>query len=177
MKTLRSVTTGLLATAMLATSVTPAIAQGYPGDYGGGHGGGRGWHHRDHDGDVGAVIAGVAVVGLIAAIAASGNRHSHDRGYDDQGYDNRDSDNRGYRGGIDSANAAADACVSSAAAQLGQNGRVTGIDEAYRTSDGFSVTGTAVIRDYGGRDSQSFRCTVRYGSISRIDFNGGRHGY
>ena len=34
MTKLRSVTAGALATAMLATSVSPAMAQGYPGGYG-----------------------------------------------------------------------------------------------------------------------------------------------
>ena len=53
MMKLRSVTAGALATAMLATSVTPALAQGYPG-YGYGRPGygnqyDRYRHRRNHD--------------------------------------------------------------------------------------------------------------------------------
>lgn len=181
MMTLRSVTAGAIATAMLATSVAPAAAQGYPGGGYGQQGYGYGYRgddyryrdYRRHDrgSDAGAIIAGVAVVGIIAAIAASAAKKQN------RGYNNGYNGYNGYRGRIDNENGAADACVSAAEKRLGQGARVTGIDTVDRTRDGFSVTGTANARDYGrdygrGGDAQSFRCTVRYGAVERVDFSG-----
>jgi hypothetical protein len=180
MMKLRSVTAGALATAMLATSVTPAMAQGYPGGYGGGYGrptyghpGGYGGYrrHRDHD-NTGAVVAGVIGVGILAAIiaSASSNKNRTTNG----GYATN-----GYTGTIRTDDAAADACASAAEQQLGGSARVSGIDTVNRVSDGYKVRGTV---DYGrsnsndrygnSYDQRSFSCSVRYGSVSRVDFGG-----
>lgn len=70
MKKLRSVTAGALATAMLATSVTPALAQGYRGGYPGGGYGHSDYRHCGYD-DTGAIVAGVTGVGILAAIIYS----------------------------------------------------------------------------------------------------------
>lgn len=184
MMKLRSVTAGALATAMLATSVTPAVAQGFPGGgYHSGFGNGygrpgyghpRGFRrHRDRD-NTGAVVAGVIGVGILAAIiaAASSNRNRTNGGYATNA-----------TGNIRTDDAAADACAIAAEQQLGGSARVTGIDTVNRVSDGYNVRGTV---DYGrsnsGRndswrnngydDQRSFSCSVRYGSVSRVDFGG-----
>ena len=179
MMKLRSVTAGAIATAMLATSAAPAMAQGYPGSGYGYHGYGQQgygdrYRRRDHHDNTGAVVAGVVGVGILAAIIASASSKSRN--------DNRYSYNNGYRGSINSESSAADACANAAQAQLGQGERI-GVDNVYRTGDGFSVTGTADARGhgngygngYGRDDTKSFRCTVRYGSVERVDFNG--YGY
>ncbi len=176
MMKLRSVTAGALATAMLATSVTPAMAQGYPGGYGGGYGrpsyGYPGGYrrHRDHD-NTGAVVAGVIGVGILAAIiasASSNKNRSTSSGYASNGY-----------GTIRTDDAAADACANAAEQQLGGSARVSGIDTVNRVADGYNVRGTV---DYGrstsndrygsSYDQRSFSCSVRYGSVSRVDFGG-----
>ena len=179
MMTLRSVTAGALATAMLATSVTPAMGQGFPawgspGGYGRGHGrpslGYPGGYRRDRD-NTGAVVAGVVAVGILAAIiaSASSNRNRSTNG----GFANNS-----YTGTIGTDDAAADACASAAEQQLDGSARVSGIDTVNRVSDGYNVRGTV---DYGrssnGRygnynDQRSFSCSVRYGSVARIDFGG-----
>ena len=185
MMKLRSVTAGVLATAMLATSVTPAMAQGFPGGrYPAGYGGGYGRpsygypggypggyrRHRDRE-NTGAVVAGVIGVGILAAIiaSASSNKNRASSG----GYANN-----GYAGAIRTDDAAADACASAAEQQLGGSARVSGIDTVNRVSDGYNVRGTV---DYGrssndrysnSGDQRSFSCSVRYGSVSRVDFGG-----
>jgi hypothetical protein len=185
MMKLRSVTAGAIATAMLATSVTPAMAQGYPGGgfsggYGGGYGrptygypGGHGGYrrHRDHD-NTGAVVAGVIGVGILAAIiasASSSKNRTNNGGYA----------TNGYTGNIRTDDAAADACASAAEQQLGGSARVSGIDTVNRVSDGYNVRGTVDYgrsngndRYRGGYDQRSFSCSVRYGSVSRVDFGG-----
>jgi hypothetical protein len=71
--------TALAATAL--TSVTPAMAQGYP--YGGGY------HNRNHGDTTGAaIVGGIVGIALGALIASSGNR-DHNR-YRDCGWQWRD---------------------------------------------------------------------------------------
>jgi hypothetical protein len=174
MKMVRSVTAAALAATMLATSAAPAMAQGYPGGYpGGGYGnswggggyGNDGYRHRRHNRiGAGDVIAGVAILGVLAAIASSGSKR---RGSDDR-YGDR------YRGGINNENAAADACAQ-AAEQRG--GQVTGVDNVRRTSDGYSVRGTLSSR--GGTDrygQQRFACEVRYGAVESVRIDGDNYG-
>lgn len=165
MMKLRSVTAGLMATAMLATSAAPAMAQGYPGGYGYGRPGYGGqydrYRHRRHNNDTGAIVAGVIGVGILAAIIASASKSNQNR--NNGVYDNR-------QGNIRTDDAAADACAIAAEQQFGQNSRTRSIDSVSRVSDGFNVRGTVELaRD---RDQRSFNCSVRYGEISRIDFGG-----
>lgn len=66
--------------AIIATSVAPAAARPYGGGWhGGGHGG---WHRRDRGIDGGDVLAGVVILGGIAAIA--GMSAKKDRQVDDE---------------------------------------------------------------------------------------------
>ena len=170
MRKLRSVTAGAIATAMLATSATPALAQGYSG-YGYGPGYGhpgygyndnryRQYRHRDRGSDAGAIIAGVAVIGIIAAIAASASKKRQFQ----QGYSGT------VQGRIDSESAAADACAVGAEQRLGSGARTTDIDDVKRVGDVYTVRGRVDLNQRSGRDRQSFTCTVRYGGVDRIDF-------
>lgn len=179
MMKLRSVTAGALATAMLATSVTPAMAQGYPGAYGYGRPGygaqyDRYRHRRNHD-NTGAVVAGVIGVGIMAAIIASAASNK-----------NRTT-NGGYAtnttGTIRSDDQAADACASAAEQQLGGSARVSAVTAVDRVSDGFNVRGNVDYgrgstsrndswRNNGNYDQRSFSCSVRYGNVARVDFGG-----
>ncbi len=176
MMKLRSVTAGVLATAMLATSVTPAMAQGYPGGYGGygrpSYGGyGRPDYRRHRGDDTGAIVAGVIGVGILAAIiaAASSSKNRPTNG----GYANNT-----YTGAIRTDDAAADACANAAEQQVGGGARVSSVDAVDRVSDGSNVRG---VIDYsrGGdtrygnsRDQRSFSCSVRYGDVQRVDLGG-----
>ncbi len=172
MTTVRSVTAAVAAAAMLATSTAPALAQNYPG---GGYGGDYGREHRrDHDHiGAGGIIAGIAVIGVIAAIASASSKHRNNGGYDGRYGD-------GYRGGINSENAAADACANAIEQQSGY--RVTGIDTVDRTGDGYRVRGTLNTRNggswgYGRNQRQGFYCAVRDGSISDVRIDDGNNGY
>jgi len=171
MKMVRSVTEAALATAMLATSITPAMAQGFPGGGFRNNGGfGQQFRHRQNNRiGAGEVIAGVAILGVIAAIASSGSRSRN------QGYDND------YRGSIGTEDAAADACAVAAEQRFGRDARVTGIDTVDRLRDGYSVRGT--IETGNGRydrnrsSQQRFTCAVRFGAVERLDIDGGYRGY
>jgi hypothetical protein len=175
--TLRSVTGAAIAAAVLATSVTPAMAQSFPGGFpGGGYGNpGRGnsWngqrHHRNRGVSAGDVIAGVAVIGILAAIASAASKSKTRNGdYNDR-----------YRGNINSEDQAADACAAGAEQRFGNGARVTGIDQVNRTRDGYEVRGTIETRDYRNSDTQRFTCQIRYGDISdvRIDDGYAYRGY
>ncbi len=99
-------------------------------------------HHRHRSGvDAGDVVAGVLILGAIAAIASSGrdrdrddDRDRNDRDYGDRDYDYNDraQDSRGLRH-------AADMCMDQI--ERGRNS-VEDIDSARRTSDGWRVAGT-----------------------------------
>jgi hypothetical protein len=134
----------LIATAAtsLALLATPVLARDH-------HRGGwndRGWHdrgwdrrHRDNGVGAGDVIAGVAVLGAIAAIAGvfDGNRN-RDNEPVPVGYP--DADTRAYNGvangsGLDRA---VDICV----AEIEATGpRISGVDSANRTAEGWFVSG------------------------------------
>ncbi len=169
---LRSVTAGMLATAMLATSAAPAAAQVYGGrGYGYNNGyNGSGYgndryrrHDRDRGPSAGEVIGAVAVVGIIAAIAASAAKSNRDRRAQQNGYQNGSGDER----------TASDACASAAEQRAGRDARVTAIDAVDRFNDGYRVRGTIETRDYSSsRDRTSFTCTVRYGEVERVDLGG-----
>ncbi len=168
MKTMRSAIMGSLATAMLATSVTPAMAQGYPTyGYNDGYGSRDYYRHRRHNRGVSAgdVIAGVAIIGVIAAIAGAASKSN-----------NR---NDSYRGNINSEDQAADACASRFEQRYGDSARVRNIDDVRRTRDGYEVSGTIETNDRDDRNSQRFSCSVRYGQVEdvRIDSSFAYRGY
>jgi hypothetical protein len=165
MKMVRSVMTAGLATAMLVTSVTPAMAQGFPG---GGYGnpyGDRGRRHHDRGISAGDVIAGVAIIGVLAAIAGAASKSN-----------NR---NRSNDGTINSEDQAADACASRVEQRYGNSARVRNIDDVRRTRDGYDVRGTVETNDRDDRGTQRFTCSIRYGQVEdvRIDSGYADRGY
>jgi hypothetical protein len=165
MKMVRSVT-AIVATAVLATSVTPAMAQGVYGGFGYGNQGfgNRGYdrgrrHHRGID--AGDVIAGVAIIGVLAAIAGAASKSNH-----------RNGDDR-YRGNINSEDQAADACASRVEQRYGNSARVRGIDDVQRTRDGYEVRGTIETNDRDDRNTQRFTCSIRYGQVEDVQVDSG----
>ena len=159
MKTVRSVITAGLATAMLATSVTPAMAQGFPG---GGYGnpyGDRYRRHHDRGVSAGDVIAGVAIIGIIAAIAGAASKSN-----------NR---TRGNEGNINTEDQAADACASRVEQRYGNSARVRNIETVQRTRDGYEVRGTVETNDREDRNSQRFTCSIRYGQVEDVRIESG----
>jgi hypothetical protein len=125
--------------AILVTSVAPAAARPYRGHHGGWNGG---WHHRDRGVRGGDVLAGVVILGGIAAIA--GMSAKKDRQVDDEiAYRNRDrnvdayadrSDDGEWRG--DDANADVDANVDADRR-----------DDSPAAGDAYASNDAAVIRD------------------------------
>ena len=162
MKMVRSVIASTLTAAMLATSVTPAMAQGFPG---GGYN--NGYRHQGHDRrrhhnrgvSAGDVIAGVAIIGVLAAIVGAASKSN-----------NR---NSGYRGDINSEDQAADACASRIEQRYGNSARVRNIDDVQRTRNGFEVRGTVETDDRYDRNSQRFTCSVRYGQVEDVRIDSG----
>lgn len=161
----------LAATAALAMTASPVMARDW---YGGRH-----WHKRDRI-DTGDVLAGVLVIGGIAAIASAASsaskakrdgeyRYPETRG----GSDYRD-DNRGYGDRRDDGPApgarsgealsgAVDSCVGEI--ERGDR-RVDSVDTVSRTMDGYRVEG----RVGNGR---GFACTVDgAGQIRSVSIDG-----
>lgn len=174
MKMLRSVTAGAVATAMLATSAAPAMAQGHGGGFGGyGRPGyNQGWNanrsgHRGGD-NTGAIVAGVIGVGILAAILSSSSKSNRNNGYAN-----------GY-GSIRSDNDAAEACAAAAERQSGGNARTRSIDTVDAVGNAaYDVRGTMSVSSngYDDRDARGFDCTVRQGGVQRVDFGGYANGY
>jgi hypothetical protein len=159
MKIARKLTAGIVATALLSGSITPAFARDY--DRGWGHGHHR-WRHHDHV-DAGDVIAGVAVIGILAAILSSSGKKKHDTA-------RRDSD-------IGSEDAAVDACAQATEAQAGAKASVRDITQVDRNDDGWDVEGVveqrSEWRNDGDTERRRFTCTVRYGAVQNVTIDTG----
>ncbi|QDM39741.1 hypothetical protein [Altererythrobacter sp. TH136] len=123
----------------------------------------RRWRHRDRV-DAGDVIAGVAVIGVIAAIAGAANQSSRNSDYRyPQRYPYPDrapnyrTDGAGYRygesGGLDRA---ADMC----AREVERSGPVDAVESVNRTGSGWQVSGRL-------RDGARFNCSI--GNDGRIE--------
>lgn len=169
----------VLTAAALATGLLPVAAQARP-DWGGRNWGGRGWH-RDRGGiDGGDVLAGVLILGGIAAIAsaASNAERKRNRDMDDYRYrqgdeDLRDDTARGSTGdwsrnggagrAVRSLNDAVDACATEA----GRTGEVEDIDDAIRQGSDFRVSGTL-------RNGDRFSCDVSPQGGVLLDIRRGR---
>lgn len=155
MTALRKLTAGIVGTAMLFGSTTPALARDYDRGWGHGH---HGWRHHHDDVDAGDVIAGVAVIGILAAILSSSSKKKHDA---------RRSD-----GNITSEDAAVDACAQATEAQAGAKASVRDITQVDRNADGWDVEGVVEQRTEWRNDSDTerrrFTCSVRYGAVQNI---------
>ncbi len=135
--------------------------------------------YRRHRGvDAGDVVAGVLILGGIAAIANAASK-KNDRRYRDRDYDYRDRDyrnrDRNYRDdrrgdrrydggpGIDNA-------VSQCVSQIERDVRVDAVDSVDRTGEGWLVQGALFNGD-------RFTCRIgNDGRVSEIDFGGGFSG-
>ncbi len=122
----------------------------------------RGYRHRRAG--VGDVLAGVLIIGGIAAIASAASKNRDNDRYRDRDYRNRDYRDRDYRTrrgdsrtdssrGIDNA---VNRCVS----RIERDVRVEAVDGVDRTGEGWRVTGSI----YNG---DSFACDI--GSDGRIE--------
>lgn len=135
----------------------------------------RRWRrHRHNRVDAGDVLAGVLIIGGIAAIASAASKNDRDRRYRDRDYRYRDRDyrNQDYRyrdrrgdsrydggRGIDNA---VEMCVS----QIERDVRVDTVDSVDRNGEGWRVTGSL----YNG---DRFTCRIgQDGRIDDVDFGG-----
>ncbi|QZH74374.1 MAG: hypothetical protein JY451_11870 [Erythrobacter sp.] len=124
--------------------------------------------HRDNGIDAGDVVAGVVVLGAIAAIAGAFDGDGDDRrDYRDRDY--RDGDYRDDRRGSynsDGMERAADMCVEQV--ERGRD-RVEDVSDARRTADGWRVAGTL-------RSGEGWSCWIdNDGRIRNVDL--GASGY
>ncbi len=145
---------------------------------------------RDNDGiDTGDVLAGVLVLGGIAAVAAAIDGNDGDR-YDRRHTRQRDYNYRGdYRRGDYRygqrlrPRQAIRQCRRAARQEASRYGRarVTEITEVDRRDDGYRVRGRLLVEEgrYGRRgyrtadyDRGRFSCRVRYGQIDRLRVRG-----
>ena len=103
---------------------------------------------------VGDVIAGVAIIGAVAAVVNAATKNRDDRRYRDRDYRYRDSRYRDTDArGIDSA---VDLCVR----EIERDARVASVDSVDRSGAGWQVTGAMY-------DGAAFTCSI--GADGRID--------
>jgi hypothetical protein len=139
----------------------------------------RRYHHRDRV-DGGDILAGIVLIGAIAAIAGSGKKdRDRDQRNDDVRYD---PDYRGedYRaapdapqsgqwvpGGNSAETRAVDACSWAAEGEVGTEARVGQIDGVTAEGNGWRVTGNVAAPEMMPRD---FACTYRSGRVTEVTF-------
>lgn len=170
MNKLNKALVGTATAAAMAVSATPAMAK----------------DGRNGGPSAGEVIAGVAIIGAIAAIASSSNK---DRGYRDTNYRGDRYDNGRYaesRYGnnyrqIDQRQAV-NRCVRAAESEATGRGRasVTDIRDVDRTRYGYRVKGKILVEQgRGGRNHRSsysdqgkFTCYIEGNRVSDVQFSG-----
>ncbi|MFL0356240.1 hypothetical protein ACI5KX_07135 [Erythrobacter sp. GH1-10] len=127
----------------------------------------HGWYRHRNRVDAGDVLAGVLIIGGIAAIAsAASNNDRRDRERDyrrvrdyDRDYDRRTTRRSTSGSGLDNA---VDQCVS----RIERDVRVDSVDNVSRTGDGWFVTGSLF-------NGTGFTCEIdNNGRISDIDYGG-----
>jgi hypothetical protein len=185
--------------AVLSLAATPVMAAGLPGSAGlprasvtadiavqgtaqNGRGHYRGRHHRDDGIDAGDVLAGVLILGGIAAIASAASNSSDQRDYREPQYrepqyrepvrsgdyyrDQRpDYQQRSYQDGRGMDNAV-DMCVGQV--ERGQD-RVADIADAARGADGWRIAGRL-------QTGEGFNCWIdNEGRIRSVDFGSGNY--
>ncbi|MEQ8744030.1 hypothetical protein [Parasphingorhabdus sp.] len=154
-------------TAALGWTADSENAKGW-GDYRGYRG-----HRRHRDGISGGdILAGILVIGGIAAIASAASKNDRNRRYEDrdyrnenQRYDDRRADPREdsrYDRGSGDMEAAISACSDAAERQAGRDSRVSAIESVVRDGDGWRVEG-----ELSNSDQRNFLCGA---SDGRVDF-------
>lgn len=176
---------GAAAVALLASSVTPALARGGHGgwnhgsgwnSWGGGHH--NGWRrHRRGGNDTGEILGGVLIGALLVGILSSASKRNRDpqrRADGDvypQSYPQQDGQDDRNRGDIATEDQAVDACASAAESRAGRTASVREIEQTSRSSDGWDIEGIIEVRsDWRDRsaDSRRFTCSVRYGAVDSV---------
>ena len=168
------VAANLVGAAVLASSMVVAIA---PAEA-------RHGHYRQRDRvDAGDVIAGIFLIGAIAAIADSAGKNKYrdrdrERRDNDYRYDRRDQDYRSApernqdRQWVPSGNAtetrAVEACSWAAEGEMDNEARVGQIDDVVREGDDWRVAGSVAAPDVMPRD---FTCIYRAGRVTSVNFN------
>tara|TARA_R110000824_G_scaffold127250_1_gene287266 strand:+ start:4190 stop:4819 length:630 start_codon:yes stop_codon:yes gene_type:complete len=150
----------------------------------------QGWHdyrgyrgyrgqrrHRDRI-DGGDILAGILVIGGIAAIASAASKNSRDRRYEDrdyrsenQRYDDRRSDSRDdsrYDRGNGDMESAINACSNAAEQQAGRDARVSAIESVARDGDGWRVEG-----ELSNSDQRTFLCGATEGRVDFVQIGNG----
>jgi hypothetical protein len=150
-------------------------------DIAAGWGGYRGYrghrHHRDRI-DGGDILAGILVIGGIAAIASAASQNNRDRRYEDRDYrsenqryeDRREaSRNDGYddrvTGDMDMA---INACSDAAERQAGDGARVSAIDSVARDGVGWRVEG-----ELTNSSERTFLCGSSQGRVDFVQIGNG----
>lgn len=115
--------------------------------------GDRRWRGRNRGVDAGDILAGVLILGSIAAVASAATNSA------------RRGDDRSYN---DDVRSASDRCGAAAVAQSGLGSRIERIDNVVRDGQGWRVEGLVGSRRNG---VDSFTCGVSYGRIDYVRFN------
>lgn len=163
MNTLNKALVGTAAAAAMAVSATPAQAR-----------------DKDKGISAGEVLAGVAVVGAIAAIASSGKK---DRGYHDVRYDRDYYGDRRYGNGYRQnyrkigKRKAINRCIRAAENRATRHGRatVTRIGDVDRTRYGYKVKGRILVEKgrYGRYvDKGRFTCRIDGRRVANVRYKG-----
>ena len=133
-------------------------------------------HHRGISG--GDVLAGILVIGGIAAIASAASKNNNDRRSDDRDYrtdrqrhddwraetrnDNRDSP------GTNAMESAINACSSAAERQAGRDAQVVAIESVVRDGEGWRVEG-----ELSNSDRSTFLCGATEGRVDFVQIGNG----
>lgn len=136
-------------------------------------------HRRHRDGiDGGDILAGILIIGGIAAIASAASKNSNDRRYDDrnyrtddQRYNDRNSDPREdsrYDRGSGDLEAAIRVCSDAAERQAGADARVAVIDSVIRDGAGWRVEG-----ELSNSEQRTFLCGTRDGRVDFVQLDNG----
>lgn len=161
MNTLKTAIVGTAAATAMAVSATPAMAK----------------DHRDKGVSAGEIIAGVAVIGAIAAIASSSKR---DRGYNEVSYrgdqyNGRQNYRRNYR--QIGKRKAINRCTRAAENRATRRGNatVTQIRKVNRTRYGYKIKGRILVEKgrYGRNVNRGkFTCFIEGNRVSDVRYSG-----
>lgn len=161
----------LVGAAVLASSVLVAVSPAEAKHR-------RHWH-RDRV-DAGDVIAGIVLIGAIAAIADSASKsreRERERRDEDYRYEPRDgeyrsapdqTDRQWVPGSNTAEGRAVEACSWAAEGELGDDARVGAIDAVTQEGSSWRVSGTVAAPEMMPRD---FACTYRGGRVVDVTFN------
>lgn len=141
-------------------------------------------YRRHHDRiDGGDILAGILVIGGIAAIASAASRNDRERRYEerdyrsqnqryddrraDPRYDSRYDDSR-YDRGTGDMESAINACSDAAERQAGGDARVSSVQSVVRDGEGWRVEG-----ELSNSDERTFMCGARDGRVDFVQIGNG----